>query len=206
MIKVENLTKKYGYKTVLSKINLDIKEKEIVVIVGPSGRGKTTLIRCLCGIEEFEDGRIWINGKQVDKKRTDLYRDIGMVFQHFQLFDHRTVMQNLIDAPLYHKMDTRDNIVNKAKELMNDLGIENICDRYPMKLSGGQKQRVAIARACMLDPKVLCLDEPTSALDEGSQKQVIDIIKELNTKMTILVITHDESFARKLGGRIMMFD
>lgn len=197
MLEIKGLTKYYGNKLVLKNINLTINDKECAVIMGPSGYGKTTLIRCLCGLERY-DGEILIDSKVLNRNN-----QIGLVFQNYQLFPHRTVMQNLTDVGHYHKISYKEKISEYAEDILNKLGVEDIKDSYPNKLSGGQKQRVAIARACMLKPKVLCLDEPTSSLDSKTIEKVAAMIKELNKMMTIIVITHDESFAKMVGTRLI---
>lgn len=214
-IEIKNLCKSFGNNQVLRNLNLDVDEKEIVVLMGLSGSGKTTLLRCLCDLEEADSGTICINGKYLLKEEQGRFqyadkaekqricRDIGLVFQNYQLFPHRTVLQNLIDAPLYHKLMSKEEAITKAKELLTRLQIQDKEKAYPNTLSGGQKQRVAIARACMLQPSVLCFDEPTSALDIESIASVTSIIKDLSEDMAILIITHDEGFSQRVGTRII---
>ena len=208
-IQIRNLCKAFQDNQVLRSVTLDVKEKEIVVLMGLSGSGKTTLLRCLCDLERADSGEIIINdtyllknenGKSVyaDKQTKRLLRkEVGMVFQNYQLFPHRDVLQNLIEAPIYHKA------IQKAEELLKRLQIQDKLHAYPSTLSGGQKQRVAIARACMLQPSVLCFDEPTSALDVESIASVTSIIKDLSKEMAILIITHDEGFAKQVGTRVV---
>lgn len=214
-IEIKNLCKSFGNNQVLRNLNLDVDEKEIVVLMGLSGSGKTTLLRCLCDLEEADSGTICINGKYLLKEEQGRFqyadkaekqricRDIGLVFQNYQLFPHRTVLQNLIDAPLYHKLMSKEEAITKAKQLLTRLQIQDKEKAYPNTLSGGQKQRVAIARACMLQPSVLCFDEPTSALDIESIASVTSIIKDLSEDMAILIITHDEGFSQRVGTRII---
>lgn len=214
-IQIRNLCKAFQDNQVLRSVTLDVKEKEIVVLMGLSGSGKTTLLRCLCDLERADSGEIIINdtyllknenGKSVyaDKETKRLLRkEVGMVFQNYQLFPHRDVLQNLIEAPIYHKLMSKQEAIQKAEELLKRLQIQDKLHAYPSTLSGGQKQRVAIARACMLQPSVLCFDEPTSALDVESIASVTSIIKDLSKDMAILIITHDEGFAKQVGTRVV---
>ena len=214
-IQIRNLCKAFQDNQVLRSVTLDVKEKEIVVLMGLSGSGKTTLLRCLCDLERADSGEIIINdtyllknenGKSVyaDKQTKRLLRkEVGMVFQNYQLFPHRDVLQNLIEAQIYHKLMSKQEAIQKAEELLKRLQIQDKLHAYPSTLSGGQKQRVAIARACMLQPSVLCFDEPTSALDVESIASVTSIIKDLSKEMAILIITHDEGFAKQVGTRVV---
>ena len=214
-IQIRNLCKAFQDNQVLRSVTLDVKEKEIVVLMGLSGSGKTTLLRCLCDLERADSGEIIINdtyllknenGKSVyaDKETKRLLRkEVGMVFQNYQLFPHRDVLQNLIEAPIYHKLISKQEAIQKAEELLKRLQIQDKLHAYPSTLSGGQKQRVAIARACMLQPSVLSFDEPTSALDVESIASVTSIIKDLSKEMAILIITHDEGFAKQVGTRVV---
>lgn len=214
-IQIRNLCKSFQDNQVLRSVNLDVKEKEIVVLMGLSGSGKTTLLRCLCDLETADCGEILINdsyllkeenGKRVyaDKEtKKALRKEVGMVFQNYQLFPHRDVLQNLIEAPVYHKLMSKEEATQKAEELLTRLQIQDKLHAYPSTLSGGQKQRVAIARACMLQPSILCFDEPTSALDVESIASVTSIIKDLSKEMAILIITHDEGFAERVGTRVV---
>lgn len=214
-IQIRNLYKSFHDNQVLRNVDLDVKEREIVVLMGLSGSGKTTLLRCLCDLETADSGEILINdsyllkeenGRSVyaDKEtKKALRKEVGMVFQNYQLFPHRNVLQNLIEAPVYHKLMSKENAVQKAEKLLERLQISDKLHAYPSTLSGGQKQRVAIARACMLQPSVLCFDEPTSALDVESIASVTSIIKDLSKEMAILIITHDEVFAQRVGTRVV---
>lgn len=214
-IQIQNLCKSFHDNQVLRNVDLDVKEREIVVLMGLSGSGKTTLLRCLCDLETADSGEILINdsyllkeenGRSVyaDKKtKKALRKEVGMVFQNYQLFPHRNVLQNLIEAPVYHKLMSKEDAVQKAEKLLERLQISDKLHAYPSTLSGGQKQRVAIARACMLQPSVLCFDEPTSALDVESIASVTSIIKDLSKEMAILIITHDEGFAQRVGTRVV---
>lgn len=214
-IQIRNLCKSFHDNQVLRNVDLDVKEREIVVLMGLSGSGKTTLLRCLCDLETADSGEILINdsyllkeenGRSVyaDKEtKKALRKEVGMVFQNYQLFPHRNVLQNLIEAPVYHKLMSKEDAVQKAEKLLERLQISDKLHAYPSTLSGGQKQRVAIARACMLQPSVLCFDEPTSALDVESIVSVTSIIKDLSKEMAILIITHDEGFAQRVGTRVV---
>ena len=214
-IQIQNLCKSFHDNQVLRNVDLDVKEREIVVFMGLSGSGKTTLLRCLCDLETADSGEILINdsyllkeenGRSVyaDKEtKKALRKEVGMVFQNYQLFPHRNVLQNLIEAPVYHKLMSKEDAVQKAEKLLERLQISDKLHAYPSTLSGGQKQRVAIARACMLQPSVLCFDEPTSALDVESIASVTSIIKDLSKEMAILIITHDEGFAQRVGTRVV---
>jgi len=214
-IQIRNLYKSFHDNQVLRNVDLDVKEREIVVLMGLSGSGKTTLLRCLCDLETADSGEILINdsyllkeenGRSVyaDKEtKKALRKEVGMVFQNYQLFPHRNVLQNLIEAPVYHKLMSKEDAVQKAEKLLERLQISDKLHAYPSTLSGGQKQRVAIARACMLQPSVLCFDEPTSALDVESIASVTSIIKDLSKEMAILIITHDEGFAQRVGTRVV---
>ena len=214
-IQIRNLYKSFHDNQVLRNVDLDVKEREIVVLMGLSGSGKTTLLRCLCDLETADSGEILINdsyllkeenGRSVyaDKEtKKALRKEVGMVFQNYQLFPHRNVLQNLIEAPVYHKLMSKEDAVQKAEKLLERLQISDKLHAYPSTLSGGQKQRVAIARAFMLQPSVLCFDEPTSALDVESIASVTSIIKDLSKEMAILIITHDEVFAQRVGTRVV---
>lgn len=214
-IQIRNLCKSFQDNQVLRSVNLDVKEKEIVVLMGLSGSGKTTLLRCLCDLESADSGEILINDSYLLKEENGmrvyadkeakkaLRKEVGMVFQNYQLFPHRNVLQNLIEAPVYHKLMSKEDAVQKAEKLLERLQISDKLHAYPSTLSGGQKQRVAIARACMLQPSILCFDEPTSALDAESIASVTSIIKDLSKEMAILIITHDEGFAERVGTRVV---
>ena len=214
-IQIKDLCKSFGDNLVLNNLNLEVDDQEIVVLMGLSGSGKTTLLRCLCDLETADSGSILINGNYLLKtedgkavyankeEKKQLRKDIGLVFQNYQLFPHRTVLQNLIDAPIYHKLMDKAQAQEKAKQLLQKLQIVDKINSYPNTLSGGQKQRVAIARACMLQPSLLCFDEPTSALDVESIASVTSIIQELSKDMAILIITHDEGFANTVGTRVI---
>ena len=212
MLKIRNVKKKFGDTEVLKGIDLDIESGEILVVVGHSGGGKTTLLRCVNALEYCDSGDIEINGKTlckdgkyVDKKSIrELRKDIGLVFQSFNLFPHMSVMENLIEAPQKVLGLSKEESIKMAEEILGFLGLEAKKDNYPFELSGGQKQRVAIGRALMLKPKIMCFDEPTSALDPGLTNEVASVIKSLSGKgMSMMIITHDMEFAKNVSDRIV---
>ena len=181
MIEVINLKKKFKDTEVLKDISFDVKDGEIAVVVGKSGAGKTTLMRCINGLEEFDSGELVLNGESI-KNNNDMKKvrgKIGMVFQNFNLFPHMTVIENIIEAPVNVFGENKEEALKKANELLKMVDLADKGDNYPFQLSGGQQQRVAIARACALKPDVICFDEPTSALDPESIQNVIDVIKKL---------------------------
>lgn len=215
MLKITGLKKSFGKIEVLKGIDLEIKKGEILVIVGPSGSGKTTLLRCVNALEEADFGTIEINGNKlcdegiyVDKKGLkDIRKNIGLVFQNFNLFPHMSVLNNLIEAPQRVFGAKKEESVSRAKEVLGFLGLMDKINSYPCELSGGQKQRVAIGRALALEPKLMCFDEPTSALDPGLTDEVTKLIKSLSeTGMAMLIITHDMNFAKKVADRIVSMD
>ena len=212
MLKIRNVKKRFGDTEVLKGIDLDIKSGEILVVVGNSGGGKTTLLRCVNALENCDNGDIEINGKvlckggkYVDKKTIrKLRKDIGLVFQSFNLFPHMTVIENLIEAPRRVLGIPKDEAIKRAEETLGFLGLLNKKDNYPFQLSGGQRQRVAIGRALILEPKIMCFDEPTSALDPGLTNEVASLIKSLSGKgMSMMIITHDMEFAKNVADRIV---
>jgi polar amino acid transport system ATP-binding protein len=215
MLKVRGLKKCFGKVEVLKGIDLDINRGEILVLVGPSGGGKTTLLRCINALEKADEGSIKINGKSlcVNGKYAekfelkDIRKDIGLVFQNFNLFPHMSVLENLIEAPQRVFGVGKAEAITRAKEILGFLGLEEKENNYPFELSGGQKQRVAIGRALALDPKLMCFDEPTSALDPGLTDEVTKLIKSLSEKgMATLIITHDMEFAKKTADRIISME
>jgi len=212
MLKVNNLKKKFGSTEVLKGVNLEIAKGEILVVVGNSGGGKTTLLRCVNALEHCDQGDIEINGKilckdgkYVDKKSLkEIRKDIGLVFQSFNLFPHMTVLENLIEAPQRVFGWTKEDAIKKSEETLGFLNLLEKKDNYPFELSGGQKQRVAIGRALVLEPKIMCFDEPTSALDPGLTGEVANLIKSLSVKgMSMMIITHDMDFAKNVADRIV---
>lgn len=215
MLKVSGLEKRFGRTEVLKGIDLEINSGEIVVIVGPSGGGKTTLLRCLNALEKADEGTIEINnkklcnnGKYVDKKGLkDIRKDMGLVFQSFNLFPHMSVLENLTEAPQRVYGVEKEKAEKKAREILAFLGLKDKEKNYPCELSGGQKQRVAIGRALALEPKLMCFDEPTSALDPGLTGDVANLIRSLSKEgMATLIITHDMEFAKKVADRIVSMD
>ena len=215
MLKIRGLKKSFGNNTVLKGVDLDIMEGEILVIVGPSGGGKTTLLRVITGLETCEEGTIEIagdvlckNGKYADKKSINAIRkNIGLVFQGFNLFPHKSVLENIIEAPIRVLGEKKESAIENAIEILTFLGLADKSKNYPCELSGGQKQRVAIGRALALNPKLMCFDEPTSALDPSLTKDVATLIKSLSQKgMSMLIITHDMEFAKLVSNKIVSMD
>ncbi|MED4750607.1 amino acid ABC transporter ATP-binding protein [Brevibacillus choshinensis] len=208
MIKVRNLVKSFGDVQVLKNISLEIKKSEVVVLIGASGSGKSTLLRCLNFLEMNSGGEIEINGQVIDSKKTDLNKvreHMGMVFQHFNLFPHMTVLENVIEAPVHVKKKSKQEATQKAMKLLKKVGLTDKADHYPDQLSGGQKQRVAIARALAMDPDVMLFDEPTSALDPELVGEVLQTMKDLVKEgMTMIVVTHEMGFAREVADRVIM--
>jgi polar amino acid transport system ATP-binding protein len=205
IIKIENLVKRFGKLEVLKGINLLVKKGETIVIIGPSGGGKSTLLRCINKLEEYQGGKIYLDGVDIDEYDVNQLRTrIGMVFQQFNLFPHMNVLENLILAPTKVKKMPREQASEKAKALLSRVGLLDKIDAYPEQLSGGQKQRVAIARALMMDPEIMLFDEPTSALDPELVGEVLDVMKDLaRSGMTMLVVTHEMGFARDVADRIV---
>ena len=207
-LKIKNLHKSFGKNKVLNGIDFELVEGERVVILGPSGSGKSTFLRCINWMEEPTSGEMYFNGTLVNEKNIrKMRRNIGMVFQHFNLINNLTVMENLTLAPVKLKVMTREAAEKRAKELLRHIGLPNKANAYPASLSGGQKQRIAIIRAMMLKPEVLLFDEPTSALDPESIGDVLSLIRELADRgMTIMIVTHEMSFAKEIATRIVFID
>ncbi|MBR3236406.1 amino acid ABC transporter ATP-binding protein [Candidatus Saccharibacteria bacterium] len=207
-LKIKNLHKSFGKNKVLNGINFELKDGERVVILGPSGSGKSTFLRCINWMEEPTAGEIYFNGTLITEKNIrKMRRNIGMVFQHFNLINNLTVMENLLLAPMKLKVLTHEAAEKRAKELLRHIGLLNKAEAYPASLSGGQKQRIAIIRAMMLNPEVLLFDEPTSALDPEAIGDVLDLIRELAGQgMTIMIVTHEMGFAREIATRIVFID
>ncbi len=210
MIEVKNLYKSFGSLTVLKGINLTVNEKEVVVLLGASGSGKSTLLRCVNFLEMHDQGEIWVGGQRIDPHKTDLNKfrsEVGMVFQHFNLFPHKTVLENVIEAPIHVKKVNPDRAREAAYELLEKVGLRDKADVYPDMLSGGQKQRVAIARALAMTPKIMLFDEPTSALDPELVGEVLQVMKQLAKEgMTMVVVTHEMGFAREVADRAVFMD
>ena len=210
MIRTESIKKQYGDKQVLNGITTHIEQGEVLVIIGPSGSGKSTFLRCLNLLEEPTSGKVFfkdqcINGKGVDLDR--VRQHLGMVFQHFNLFPHLTVLENITIGPIQLKKVDKAVAEQKAHELLEKMGLADKADVYPNSLSGGQKQRIAIARSLAMEPDVLLFDEPTSALDPEMVGEVLGVMKELAAGgMTMVVVTHDMGFAREVGTRLIFMD
>ena len=210
MIKIKDLKKKYGELEVLKGISTEIKEGEVISVIGPSGSGKSTFLRCINRLEEPTSGEIWVNGKNITENGVDINKireEIGMVFQHFNLYPHKTVMENITLGPIRLKKISKAEAEKLALELLEKVGLSDKKDVYPNKLSGGQKQRVAIARALAMNPKIILFDEPTSALDPEMIGEVLEVMKELaNAGMTMIVVTHEMGFARNVANRVFFMD
>ncbi|MGG1661567.1 amino acid ABC transporter ATP-binding protein [Brevibacillus sp. NRS-1366] len=210
MIKIDNITKSFGQLNVLKGISTEIGKGEVVAIIGPSGSGKSTLLRCMNLLEVPTTGMIAINGEDITAPKADVMRirqQIGMVFQHFHLFPHMTVLNNLTYAPIKVKGLPRSEAEKKARELLARVGLSDKADVYPSRLSGGQKQRVAIARSLVMEPQIMLFDEPTSALDPEMVKEVLEVMKGLAlTGMTMAIVTHEMRFAEEVSDRILFLD
>ncbi|WP_339060998.1 amino acid ABC transporter ATP-binding protein [Tepidibacillus marianensis] len=210
MIKLSHLNKLFGKLHVLKDINLEVEENEVVVLIGPSGSGKSTLLRCMNFLEFAQNGGIIINGEKIDPNITNLHlirQEVGMVFQHFNLFPHKTVLENIIEAPIHVKGIGREEAISTARVLLQKVGLPDKENYYPSHLSGGQKQRVAIARSLAMKPMVMLFDEPTSALDPELVGEVLQVMKELaQDGMTMVVVTHEMGFAREMAERIIVMD
>lgn len=211
MIEASNLTKRFGDLEVFKDITVNVKKGEVLCIIGPSGSGKSTFLRCLNHLEEINGGKIVIEGETLnpkDKKQMrNLTTKMGMVFQQFNLFPHMTVLQNVMEAPLVVKKEDRAVVLERAKKLINKVGLGDKMDYYPSKLSGGQKQRVAIARALAMNPDIMLFDEPTSALDPELVGEVLNVMKDLaNEGMTMVVVTHEMGFAKEVADRVIFMD
>jgi len=207
MIKIENLSKSFGDLHVLKNINMTVFESDVVCLVGASGSGKSTLLRCLNFLEKKDRGKIIIGGKEIipgTDNINEIRQRVGMVFQHFNLFPHKTVIENVIEAPIMVKGIAKEQAIAEAKRLLQKVGLEDKEEVYPSKLSGGQKQRVAIARALAMEPEIMLFDEPTSALDPELVGEVLTTMKELAEEgMTMIVVTHEMGFAREVADWIV---
>ena len=210
MIDVKNLHKYFGSLEVLKGIDCHIDKGECVCVIGPSGSGKSTFLRCLNLLETPTKGDIVIDDMHLTEKDFDvdaMRKRVGMVFQHFNLFPHLTILENVTSAPIRHKMMTEEQAKEKAMELLNRVGVGDKADNYPAQLSGGQKQRVAIARSLALSPEVMLFDEPTSALDPEMVGEVLEVMKQLAQEgMTMVVVTHEMGFAREVANRVFFMD
>ncbi|MEG4230288.1 amino acid ABC transporter ATP-binding protein [Microcoleus sp. N9_B2] len=209
-VKVDRLYKSFGNLKVLREITTEIHQGEVIAIIGPSGCGKSTFLRCLNLLEVPTSGQIYIDGVDITLPKADIMKirqKVGMVFQHFHLFPHMTVLQNVTYAPVKVKQVAKDEARLKGLELLEKVGLSDKAEVYPSKLSGGQKQRVAIARCLAMEPEILLMDEPTSALDPEMVKEVLDVMKALTkTGITMAIVTHEMGFAREVAHRILFLD
>ena len=209
-IHVSHLKKSFGTLEVLKDISTDIYEGEVVVIIGPSGSGKSTFLRCMNKLEEITDGEVIVDGKNLTDKHIDINKvreNVGMVFQHFNLFPHMNVTQNLMLAPVELKKATKEEAKERAIHMLKKVGMDDKAEAYPEQLSGGQKQRVAIARALCMTPDIMLFDEPTSALDPEMVGEVLQVMKQLAADgMTMVIVTHEMGFAREVADRVLFMD
>jgi polar amino acid transport system ATP-binding protein len=217
ILKTEHVSKRFGSLEVLKDVNLSVKKGEVICIIGPSGAGKSTFLRSLNQLEKITSGKIFIrdelflhreNDRTVDKlpkdKQQELLLEMGMVFQRFNLFPHKTVLQNVCEAPIVVKKEKKEDVEKRAKQLLEKVGLLDKADEYPSRLSGGQQQRVAIARALAMNPEIMLFDEPTSALDPELVGDVLNVMKELaESGMTMLCVTHEMGFAREVADRVL---
>ncbi|MCX4829284.1 amino acid ABC transporter ATP-binding protein [Streptomyces sp. NBC_00006] len=220
MVKAEQVHKSFGHVEVLKGIDLEVKQGEVFCLIGPSGSGKSTFLRCINHLEKVNAGRLYVDGHLVgyrqqgdklyelrDREVAQQRRDIGMVFQRFNLFPHMTAVENVMEAPVQVKKQSRSQARTRAKELLERVGLADKADSYPSQLSGGQQQRVAIARALAMDPKLMLFDEPTSALDPELVGEVLDVMRDLaESGMTMIVVTHEMGFAREVGDSLVFMD
>jgi glutamine transport system ATP-binding protein len=210
MIEVKNLKKSFGTNVVLKDINVTVKPQEVVVVIGPSGSGKSTFLRCINLLESITDGHVYIEGMDITDKKSDINKvrtEVGMVFQQFNLFPHKKVIENIMLAPMKVRNTSALEARKKGLELLRKVGLEDKAEAYPDSLSGGQKQRVAIARALAMEPKIMLFDEPTSALDPEMVGEVLEVMKQLAKEgMTMVVVTHEMGFAKEVGDRVIFMD
>jgi polar amino acid transport system ATP-binding protein len=210
MIDIRALHKAYGDLQVIKGIDAQVAKGEVICIVGPSGSGKSTILRCINGLESYESGVIEIDGIKVDRKAPSIKAirtEVAMVFQRFNLFPHRTVLENVIEGPIYVKKEGRPQAIEHARELLESVGLAEKAEAFPSQLSGGQQQRIAIARALAMRPKAILFDEPTSALDPELVGDVLDVMRRLaETGMTMVVVTHEMQFAREVADRVLFID
>lgn len=210
MIKIEKLKKSFGNHEVLKDISVMIQAQEVVVVIGPSGSGKSTFLRCINLLEEITSGHVFVEDVDITAPKANVNQlriDVGMVFQQFNLFPHKSVLENIMLAPVKVKGISLDTARQKGLELLKKVGLEEKANAYPDSLSGGQKQRVAIARALAMEPKVMLFDEPTSALDPEMVGEVLEVMKQLAREgMTMIVVTHEMGFAREVGDRVIFMD
>src|SRR6266404_738764 len=212
IISATKVNKYFGDKHVLKDVDFEVHKREVVALIGPSGSGKSTLIRCLNGLEKYTSGEIYIHGQRLDprlsvKQLSRIRRELGMVFQNFNLFPHMTVLQNIIEAPLLVRKMPKSEAVALGEKLLVKVGLSEKRDVYPSRLSGGQKQRVAIARALAMQPEVMLFDEPTSALDPELVGEVLAVMRDLaRDGLTMIVVTHEMKFAREAASRVVFLD
>lgn len=210
LLKIQHLHKEFGDKIILKDINLEVKKGEVVVIIGPSGCGKSTLLRCLNALEEIQSGEILLNGEKVrsgDKNISLMRQKIGMVFQSYDLFPHKTILENILLAPLKVQKRKRAEVEKEALELLTKVGLADRKDDFPRQLSGGQKQRIAIARALIMHPEILLLDEITAALDPEMVHEVLEVVLALaRNGSTMLIVTHEISFAKAIADRVVFLE
>lgn len=212
LLRLENITKKYGENLVLDSVSLNVTKGEVCAILGPSGCGKSTFLRCINGLESIQGGKIFfkdtqIGGENIKVQWTKIRQKIGMVFQNYELFPHLTVLENIILAPMKVENRKKEEAISQALGLLKRVGLEQKKNVYPKELSGGQKQRVAIVRALCMDPEIMLFDEVTASLDPEMVKEVLDVIKELASDgMTMLLVTHEMKFAQNVADRIVFFD
>lgn len=210
MIEIKDLYKRFGYLEVLKGISVDIKESEVVCVIGPSGSGKSTFLRCINLLEMPTSGEISVDGEKITDRNININKireEVGMVFQHFNLFPHKTTLENVAISPIKVRKLPRREAEKRAMELLNKVGLADKANVYPSALSGGQKQRVAIARALAMRPKVMLFDEPTSALDPEMVGEVLGVMKDLaQAGMTMVVVTHEMGFAREVADRVLFID
>ena len=207
IIEISKLNKWYGDFHALKNIDLNVREGEIIVVCGPSGSGKSTLIRCINFLEKFQEGTILVSGTELTDDAQKIRSEVAMVFQHFNLFPHLTIVDNLTLAPIWVHNETKQEAREKALKLLDRVGIRDQAEKYPNQLSGGQQQRVAIARSLCTSPKIMLFDEPTSALDPEMISEVLDVMVELAKEgITMVCVTHEMGFARKVANRIIFMD
>ena len=210
LLTIEHLKKSYGDNLILKDFNLTVNRGEVVVIIGPSGCGKSTLLRCINGLEEIQGGEIKLYGEKIDRNKkniAEIRQKIGMVFQSYELFPHKTVLQNIILAPIKVQKRSKSDVIKEAEYLLEKVGLSDKRDVYPRQLSGGQKQRVAIVRALCMHPEIMLFDEVTAALDPEMVREVLDTILELAKQgRTMIVVTHEMSFARAVSDRVLFLD
>jgi len=210
MIKIHNIHKSFGENEVLKGISINIQPGEVVCIIGPSGSGKSTILRCINGLESYDKGNILVDGHKVDRNENDIHwirTHVSMVFQRFNLFPHRTVLENVTEGPIYVKKEAHPTAVDHARQLLNQVGLAHKETSYPPQLSGGQQQRVAIARALAMKPRAILFDEPTSALDPELVGDVLTVMRQLaDAGMTMVVVTHEMGFAKEVADRVVFMD